>query len=512
MTLSDVDDLTVKGLGPSDIDSTGTLNGSLQSRLNQNISDIHGQVQGEWTEEEEKAVRRKLDFRIVPVITALYLFCFLDRSNIGNARIQGMAKDLKLVGHQFNWALTVFYIPYLMVEIPSNVLLKRIGPRLWIPFLVFAFGFISMMTSFVKNFSQLCAARAVLGFFEGGTMPGIAFFLSCFYKRHELLLRVGLFVSSSSMAGAFGGLFATALARIPEWGIKGAKINTWRNIFFFEGVMTMLIALMGYLLLPSSPCTATFLNPREQFIAYQRMKREHHDSANHKITAKHVARAIANWNNTVCALGFFLLNITVQSFSLFLPTILNDLGWAATKAQLYSVPPYVVACIWSIFVAYLSDRTRLRGAYLMLGCVLCIIGYSILITSPPPSIAYLAVFFGAMGAFPGGPGFLSWGLNNAAGDSVRAVSSAYIVSVGTAGAIVATWTYLPEDSPYYKTGHSINLGAQVGVGVLAMLGVFYVRWENRMREKGVRDGRVEGKNEEVVRDLGYRHPSFRYTP
>ena len=80
----------------------------------------------------------------------------------------------------------------------------------------------------------------------------------------------------------------------------------------------MLIGLMGYLLLPSSPGTATFLNPREQFIASERMRREYHDSVNRNITAKNVIRAIANWNNTVCALGFFLLNITVQSFSLFL--------------------------------------------------------------------------------------------------------------------------------------------------------------------------------------------------
>lgn len=163
-------------------------------------------------------------------------------------------------------------------------------------------------------------------------------------------------------------------------------------------------------------------------------------------------------------------------------------------------------------MAYLSDRTRLRGAYLILGCVLCILGYSILITAPPSSIAYLAVFFGAIGAFPGGPGFLSWGLNNAAGASVRAVSSAYIVSVGTAGAIVATWTYLPEDGPHYRKGHSINLGAQVGVGVVAAFGVLYVKWENQIRERGGRDGRVQGKTEEVVGDLGYRHPSFRYTP
>jgi hypothetical protein len=82
-----------------------------------------------WTEEEETRVRRKLDLQIVPMVTLLYLLCFLDRSNIGNARIQGMEKDLKLVGYQFNWALSVFYIVYLLVEVPSNIILKRVGPR-----------------------------------------------------------------------------------------------------------------------------------------------------------------------------------------------------------------------------------------------------------------------------------------------------------------------------------------------------------------------------------------------
>ena len=132
--------------------------------------------------------------------------------SIGNARIQGMAKDLDLVGYRFNWALSVFYIVYLLVEVPSNILLKRIGPRFYIPALVTGFGFLSLCTAFVQTFGQLCACRALLGIFEGGTMPGIAFYLSTFYKRRELYFRIGIFISAASIAGAFGGLFATALS------------------------------------------------------------------------------------------------------------------------------------------------------------------------------------------------------------------------------------------------------------------------------------------------------------
>lgn len=105
--------------------------------------------------------------------------------------------------------------------------------RFYIPLLVVGFGFVSLCTAFVHDFNQLCVARAFLGIFEGGTMPGIAFFLSSFYKRKELYFRVGIYVSAASLAGAFGGLLATGLSRIPQWGASSTPIHTWRNIFFF---------------------------------------------------------------------------------------------------------------------------------------------------------------------------------------------------------------------------------------------------------------------------------------
>lgn len=111
-----------------------------------------------------------------------------------------MAKDLNLVGYRFNWALSIFYIVYLLVEVPSNVILKKVGPRFYLPLLVVGFGFVSMCTAFVHNFDQLCVARAFLGLFEGGAMPGFAWYLSSFYTRKELYFRVGIYVSSASMA------------------------------------------------------------------------------------------------------------------------------------------------------------------------------------------------------------------------------------------------------------------------------------------------------------------------
>lgn len=116
-----------------------------------------------------------------------------------------MGTELDLHGYRFNIATSIFYIVYLTVEVPSNLLLKMIGPRWYIPGLVVGFGLVSLCTAFVNTFEQLCGLRALLGVFEGGAMPGIAFFLSSFYKRRELYFRVGIYVSAASMAGAFGG-------------------------------------------------------------------------------------------------------------------------------------------------------------------------------------------------------------------------------------------------------------------------------------------------------------------
>ncbi|KAK3680878.1 major facilitator superfamily domain-containing protein [Podospora appendiculata] len=467
-----------------------------------------------WSDEEEKRIRRKIDWHCVPLVTLLYMLCFLDRINIGNARIQGMNKPdlphgMDLSGFRFNWALSIFYIIYLLVEVPSNILLKHIGPRFFLPLLVCAFGLVSMCTAFVTTFEGLLGARAVLGVFEGGAMPGMAFFLSCFYKPNELLFRIGIYVSAASIAGAFGGLLATGLARIPYWGVAAMRIGTWQNIFFFEGLITIIIGGLAPIWMPTKPSDAYFLDERERLIAAERLVRDHRADPDEKVSWAHVKHAVTSLHTYTCALGFFLINITVQGISVFLPLILQDLGWTDTKAQLYSVPPYVVACAAAVAVAYASDKTHQRGIYLAVFSLLSMAGFAILRWSSDPNTRYGAVFLVTLGAFPGGPGFLSWAINNSGGPSVRAVTSAYVVSLGTMGGIVATWTYTYLDAPKYPIGHTINLVGQLIVVCLSLFGIFYCSWENKQREAGKRDHRLEGLSVEDQHKLGDRHPRFR---
>jgi MFS family permease len=367
-----------------------------------------------------------------------------------------MKDDIDLSGFNFNWALSIFYIIYLLVEVPSNILLTHIGPRYYLPMLVVGFGFTSLCTSFVKSFQGLLTARAFLGIFEGGAMPGMAYFLSCFYRREELLFRIGIYVSAASMAGAFGGLLAFGLSQIPPWGIEAMRIHTWRNIFFFEGLLTVFVGLLAPIWMPTSPGAAYFLTERERKIATARLVQEYKANADEKVNLSHVKSAMTCLHNYTCALAFFLINITVQGLSVFMPTILNDMNFQANQAQLMTVPPYVCACLVAIGIAYVSDKTKKRGIYLASFAVLAVIGFAILRWETKVYVRYMAVFFVTIGAFPGGPGFLSWALNSkltinlkmisshtdthldSAGPAVRAVTSAYVVTLGTIGGIAAT--------------------------------------------------------------------------
>lgn len=318
-------------------------------------------------------------------------------------------------------------------------------------------------------------------------------------------------------------------SRIPQWGISSTPIHSWRNIFFFEGLATMAIAVVCYFYMYTSPETCNFLTPRQKYIAMERLHRDSRENAAEKTQMVHVKRGIFNINNLLCALGFFFNNVSVQSLALFMPTILKALGWTSTKAQLLTVPPYVLAAAWSIFVSWLSDRYKKRGIFAIGHSICAIVGYAILISTDKAGVKYMAVFFCALGCYPLGPIFLSWGINStippfpcslsptqltnctdAAGPTIRAVSSAYIVSIGTFGAILATWTYIPSDAPNYITGHSMNLGAQACAALIALVGVFYCRWENSKRARGDRDQRIQGMSEVEARKLGYRHPEFRY--
>lgn len=181
----------------------------------------------EFNPVNEKALVRKLDRRLLPALTALYLLSFLDRSNVGNARLQGLATDLHMTGNQYLTALTVYFIGYVLFEVPCNIVLKLWTPRMWLPTLTLAWGVVATLMGVTQSLAGLFVVRFFLGVTEAGLFPGIVFYLSMWYTRGERVFRIALFFSAASLAGAFGGILAYGISHMA--GVGG--YNGWRWIF-----------------------------------------------------------------------------------------------------------------------------------------------------------------------------------------------------------------------------------------------------------------------------------------
>ncbi|KAJ5064542.1 major facilitator superfamily domain-containing protein [Bipolaris maydis] len=463
----------------------------------------------------DKRLNRKFDLRILPWLFGIWLFSFIDRSNIGNARIAGLTTSLSITtGTRFNIALLVFYIPYILVDVPSNLLVKRLRAGIYLPTLITAWGLVCTMMGFVTNFAGLVACRLLLGLFEGGILGGVIIYLAMFYRRGEMLLRSGLFYCAAPLSGAFGGLLASGLARIRVGGYE-----RWPWIFFsktlwlVEGAATVVFGIVCFFFMPDTPAAAHFLTDEEKEWALRRMRIDAGGSTDVDVDDEEfswywVKMALLAPQTYLSAFIWFFLLVPLYSFSLFLPSIIAGMGYQSTTAQLFTVPPNMAAFLTVIGTAYASDRFKNRGYFIIGGCVLGICGYVMLIVAKTNAVRYAGTFLVAIGVFQGSPMLMGWASNNLAPHYVRAVGIGLIISIANCSAFIGTFIYLQHDAPRYILGYSVSLGALVITIVLAAMQCLYLSWENKKRRNGKRDGRMLQSD---AGRLGHGHPSFRFT-
>jgi MFS family permease len=399
----------------------------------------------------EKKVLRKMDLRLIPVLAILYLLCFLDRGNIGNAKIQGMDKDLNLVGTQYNIALTVFFLTYTTFELPSNLLLKKLRPSIWLPAIMVAWGIVTTLTGLVQDYHGLVVARLFLGVAEAGLYPGVTFYITMWYCRSEAQFRQSLFYSGASIAGAFSGLLAYALAKMN--GVGG--LEGWRWIFIIEGILTALVGFAAFFMLYDFPETASFLAPEERAWVIHRLKYQGSAQSGKLIAEEHGFRwqyvwdALSDWQLWTGLFMYFGIVCPLYGISYFLPTIINQLGYTAATAQLLTIPIYFTASILAVVVGYLADKQRRRFFYTFtftaiigVGFVLAIIGSAI---GTVPGLVYAGVFIATCGVYPAFPGNIQWLASNMSGSYKRAAGMALHIGIGNFGGAMASNFYRTQD-------------------------------------------------------------------
>ncbi|KAL9072975.1 MAG: hypothetical protein Q9161_003197 [Pseudevernia consocians] len=463
-----------------------------------------------YTPDEERSVIRKFDRRLVLFVALLYMLSFLDRSNIGNARIAGLSEDLHLSSLQYEWLLRAFYITYILFEW-MTLLWKVFPPHIYLAICVASWGLIASMQSVAFSFTSLFVLRAVLGIGEAAFV-GVPFFMSFFYKRDELAFRTGLFISAAPLATSFASSLAWVITKIGN----RIPIADWRLLFLVEGFPSIVVSVFVFLYIPDNPETARYLTRREQKVAELRLRKETagKEAGKGGLMWSEIRETLIDPKSYLTAAMFFCSNVAFSSLPVFLPTIIKEMGYSALASQALSAPPYLAAFFAVLLTAYFSDRYRIRSAFVIFHALLASFGYAMMAIAGSMEASakwrYLGVYPAAMGFFSVVTIIITWTINNQDSDSKKGTGVAMLNYIGQLGPLVGVHLYPDSDQPYYVKGMAICACFMATVAVLAyalrrILGI-------KNQRMAIEDSKAGGEDEGLVvqnpADQGRKHFMF----
>jgi MFS family permease len=466
-----------------------------------------------YTPDEERAVVRKFDRKLVLFVALLYMLSFLDRSSmfappttsislispdIGNAKIAGLSRDLNLDSNKYEWVITAFYIAYILFEWMS-ILWKLIAAHIYVTIIVLSWGVVASLQSITTSFAGLIVLRILLGIGEAG-FTGIPFYLSFFFKREELALRTGLFISAAPLATSFASTLAWAIIKLG----KHSPIASWRLLFLLEGFPSVLVAVIAWHTIPDSPSTAHYLTKREKKVARLRLRKQNHpESKSQKggLKGSEMLATLIDPKSYLTAFMFFFTNMAFSSMPVFLPTIIHEMGHSVLISQALSAPPYLLSFIVVIITAYLSDRFQSRSLVICFHSLLSASGYAFIAIAGSRG---WGTWFRYAGIYPACIGFFSvitiiitWTINNQESESKQGTGFAMLQLIGQCGPLVGTRLYPEIDAPLYLSGMASCAGAMVFVAVLSIILRIYLARKNR-KMKTVAYGEIGEEGDTLV--------------
>ncbi|ESU09302.1 hypothetical protein FGSG_03872 [Fusarium graminearum PH-1] len=448
----------------------------------------------------EKRVLRKIDTRLLPILGCLYTIALVDRSNVAVARISGMDEDLGLAqGNRVSIALMVFFIGYIIFEIPSNAFIHKLGAANWLAFLAVAWGLVSLGIGFLHNWIGLAILRSLLGVFEAGFFPGCVYLVSSWYKRYEVQKRMAGFFLTASALSAFANILAYGLIQISKHHhykgsvqlvsfCKGAaNWCRWRWIFIVEGTITVIAGIGSWFIIVDFPDSDrnTFLTIEERAFVKARLAEDRGPEEHEKVTMKILATTAVDWKPWAYSLMYMAGAVGVYAFLFFLPIILRGgLGYSLELSFILSTPPALFAVVEAMTISWLADKFQMRGPFVIFQGLVGIIGLCMtgFLNSPTPR--YIGTFLGVAGANGLVVTTLAWQANNIVGDARRAVSTGILISVSGIGGIYSSMVFRQQDAPNYLPGIIAVMSINVAAVVVAALTMLVLRHNNKLADEG----------------------------
>jgi len=421
---------------------------------------------------------------------------YIDRNNFAAAKLQGLVKDLHLVGNEYELGLSILFVGYVLMQVPSNLLLNFSGrPSWYIGFFVIAWGLVSLLTSQVKNAGDIIACRFILGLVEAPFFAGVLFYLSKWYTKGELNLRMSIFYSGSLLSGAFGNLIAAGILH----GLAGKNgLSAWQWLYIIEGTITIAIGIVIVFVLPDFPHTWKLLSPEMKHVANRRMAVDAADSDIDEAGGMSQIRGmkLAFTDPKTYVLAIMYHGTTgAAGFQNFFPTLTKTLGYNSTISLILVAPPYIFMVLWSLGHSMASDKIGNRFWFFIYPIPLTIIGalifvrnsplpFSLKTPRPTPELTAPQMYVNDFGGryfslfllvfvFATNGTIYAWIANAIPRPPAkRAAALAFVNSIGNAASIWTPFTYNDSQAPHYVIAMWIN----IALVVMAAIGACVLRW------------------------------------
>jgi len=445
----------------------------------------------DWTDEEEKAARWKVDLIIMPILMLGFSALQLDRGNISSALTSTIREDLGVNQNVINLGNQLLSIGIVVFEIPANMLLQKVGPARWLAGQIFTWGLVATFQAFIKNKASFFATRFLLGAFEAGYIPGSLFILSTWYTSKEISSRSAIFFIGNLATAAISPLLAAGLLNV-----SGGGLAPWQWLFLIEGLWTIFIAFLFIMFFPSSiedgkPLYRRgyrYLTPRQQHIIRTRLLIDDYTKIESRapITLSHIWETFKQWRLWI----HFLITLTGQQSNTALqtygPSIVKSFGFGTIKANaLSSVGPWGTVCLTLAF-GLLSDKYPRKSLWLMIDLSLMLLLTGVLFANTPewPKWGRYAVLQLAIAPQQVYHTLnLGWMSLNARNPQERSVAMAMVIMAANLAGISAQQIMRAEDSPLYRRGFLAILLTTSATWCLVFFQFLQYRWTNAKRTK-----------------------------
>ncbi|KAK4120285.1 MFS general substrate transporter [Parathielavia appendiculata] len=424
------------------------------------------------------ALRRKIDWHIVPLMFLCYTLQFLDKVILNYAAVMGISKDLNLQGNDFSNIATFLFVGLLCFEVPNIYFLQKVPAAKWLGLNVILWGTATACGAAAYNYQTLLVSRIFLGIFEATIAPSLMLISSQWYTKSEQAPRFSFWYTGLGIGQIIGGLVSYGFQHMgPD-----AKLSGWRTMFVVLGVVTVVVGSCVVIFLPDTPMKARWLSDTEKVALLKHVSVNQTGVENRKFRGKEIIEALLDPQVYLLLLAVILLSVSSGVVTSYSATLIRNLGYDPKRAALMNTPSGAVSIFFTLFVGFGIRMQSHRWAFIIACIIPAIIGGALMSFLPTSNrdgclagiylvnavVAPLAIFY-------------NWIMANVGGATKRAFAAALISGSFSLGNIIGPQTFQAKDAPEYRPAKLAVMGTQAGCAFITFLLFLYYVWQNKKR-------------------------------